>query len=233
MALIGELLQRVQSLYSKGVESDDSRLTRRHIYSKLLSSKGRLMFQKFNKKQFISRWNFDYLPCVEMKLVEGHECPCVPPVGCEILRSVHKLPKPMSSISKHIIDSVTSIEGSVVFYETTFKAKKWRNGDKYTSKRPDYFIHNGYLYITVTRKLKAVSVSLLANDPLDILDFPSMCDEVDTDCNTSIMDVEFNIDEDLIDTLIEMASQELIGVFNQSREDLSNDSKDSSQQESK
>ena len=43
---VGDLIQRVQSLYSKGVESDDSRLTRRHIYNKLLSVRSTLIFNK-------------------------------------------------------------------------------------------------------------------------------------------------------------------------------------------
>lgn len=197
------------------------------------------MFYKLNKRQFISRWNYDTLPCVELIEVEGHECPCIPPIGCTILRTKEKLPKPISNISKHIIDSVTSIDGSVIFDETTWRGKNWRNGDKYTSKKPDYFIKDDYMYFTVTRTLRYVTIIGLFNDPLEVENFPSVCDEQECeDCNpcennTSFMEVEFNIDDDLIDTLIEMSVKELVVMFNQSREDLSNDSKDNIQQESK
>ena len=233
---VGDLIQRVQSLYSKGVESDDSRLTRRHIYNKLLSVRSTLIFNKVNKKQFISQWNFDTLPCVELIKVEGHECPCIPPVGCEILRTKFKLPKPISSLSSHLLDSVTSIDGSVIFDETTWKGKKWRKGDKYTSKKPDFFIKDDFLYITVTRKLKAIDIVGLFNDPVEIANFPSICDNDCQDCDTcpeSPLDVEFNIDDDLIDTLIELSVKELVYLFNQNREDLTNNSIDNNQQESK
>ena len=52
-------------------------------------------------------------------------------------------------------------------------------------------------------------------------------------CPDSPLDIEFNIDEDLIDTLIELAVKELVIMFSQMKEDVTNDSRDSSQQESK
>ena len=47
---IGEIIQRIQSLYSKGVESDDTRLMSRHIYNKLLTVRARLISQDAKKK---------------------------------------------------------------------------------------------------------------------------------------------------------------------------------------
>lgn len=224
----GDLIQRVISLYSKGVQSDDARLSRRHVYNKLLTTRSALMFNKLNKKQFISRWNYDTLPCVKMIKVEGHDCPCLPPIGCQILRSEEKLPKPISNLSHHIIDSVTSIDGSVIFSETTWMGKKWRKSDKYTSTKPDYFIKDDYIYITVTRKIKAITVIGLFNDPIEVSNFPSYCDGVSNvvTCPGSPMETEFNIDDDLLDTLIEIAVKELVFAFNQMTEDIANNSMD-------
>ena len=50
----GEIIQRIQSMYSKGVESDDSRLRPRHIYNKLLTTTAKLYQQQKNKKQKIN-----------------------------------------------------------------------------------------------------------------------------------------------------------------------------------
>ena len=47
----GEVIQRIQSLYSKGVQSDDSRLRPRHIYNKLLSTTAKLYEQQ--------KWMYD------------------------------------------------------------------------------------------------------------------------------------------------------------------------------
>ena len=227
---VGTLIQRVQSLYSKGAQSDDSRLTRRHIYNKLLTVRSTLVFNKLNKRQYISQWNFQTLPCVELILVEGNDCPCFVPIGCQILRSKEKLPKPINSLSNHHLQSVTSIDGSIIFSETSWRGKNWSVDDKYTGATPDYFIKDNYIYITVTRKLKAITIIGLFNDPVEVDNMPMACDDetVSPICSNSPMDVEFNIDEDLIDTLIELAVRELVLLFTQMTEDVVNDSIDNS-----
>lgn len=227
--VIGEIIQRVQSLYSKGVESDDSRLMRRHIYNKMLSTRGLLIFNKINKRQFISKWNYTMLPCVALIAVKENECPCIPAPGCTILRSKEKLPKPANSINGYIIDSVMSVDGSIVFHEVTYLRKNWRVDDKYTSAKPDYFIKDDYLYITSTRKLKAVTVIGLFIDPVEAENYPSYCDDMTdepADCSPSPMDLEFPIDEEMIDALVELTVAELSVGFALGNEDRKNDSVD-------
>ena len=219
-----ELIQRIQSLYSKGAQSNSSRLMSRQIYSVMLSVRSTLLFNKINKKQFISLWNYATLPCVELELVPQNECPCVPAPGCTILRSKNKLPKPLNSIGKYMINSVTSVDGQIIFNEVSYLRKNWRKYDKYTSTKPDYFIKDDYLYISVTRKIKAVTVVMLVYDPYEALSYPSQCSK-ETICPPSIFDMDFSIDEDLVKTLIEMTAQELFTFFTP-REDRANDGVD-------
>ena len=108
--IVKELIQRVQALYSKGVKSDDSRLSSRHIYNKLLSVRARLISQEAKKKQRISQWNYQTIPCIKMIEVPAHDCPCLPPIGCKILRSEHKIPSPLSGLSGDLIDWVRTID---------------------------------------------------------------------------------------------------------------------------
>lgn len=227
--VIGEILQRVQSLYSKGAQSQSSRLMSRHIYSKMLSTRSLLIFNKINKRQFLSKWNYTILPCVKLIAVPENECPCLVAPGCTILRSEHKLPKPSNSINDYIIDSVMSIDGAIVFHEITYLRKNWRVDDKYTSAKPDYFIKDGYLYITSTRKLKAVTVIGIFSDPIEAENFPSYCDESESktpSCSTHPIEIEFPIDEELINSLIELTVQELSVGFALGEEDRRNDSVD-------
>lgn len=240
---IKEIIQRIQSAYSKGVQSDDSRLSSRHIYSKILSVRSRLITQKLNKKQNISQWNYQTLECVELIRAEPYECPCLPSVGCIILRTKEKLPKPLSSLMKeHVLQSVTSLEGSIIFSETTWKDKKYKKGNKYTGSKPDYFIRNDYLYLTTKKGPKAVSITGLFEDPLEVDNYPSICGEKGCDENTkenpcpeciSPLDKDLPIDKDMVEVLIEISLQELISIFSQSREDITNNSKDSLKEENK
>lgn len=226
---IGEIIQRIQSIYSKGVQSDDSRLTARHIYNKMLTVRAKLIKQQANKKQKISQWNYQTLPCVELVKASAHECPCLPPIGCKILRTKHPIPKPITDLSKHLIQSVTSIDGSVVYSETSWVEKKYKNSNKYTANKPDYFIKDGYLYITHLKGAEVISIAGVFEDPIEVENFPSYCEnDIGTydDCN-SPLEKEFPIDNDMIDTLIEITTRELPMLFSQNIEDLTNDSKDS------
>ena len=233
--LNSEIIQRVKSLYSKGVQSDDSRLTSRHIYNKLLSVRSRLMSQKVNKNQLLSQWSYQLLPCVELIKAPLHECPCLPDSKCVILRSKYRLPSPIPSISKDVIQYVTTLDGLTKFDRTTFENEKYSKGNKFTSKDSNYYIKDGYLYITHKKSLEVVTLSGLFNDPLEAMYFPSYCEDNCKDCKDceSNLDKHFYIDSDLLEPLIEITLGELIEMFSQMREDQTNDSRDNLIQESK
>lgn len=230
-----EVIQRIQNLYSKGVKSDDSRLTSRHIYNKLLSTRAEILRQTLNKKQKISDWVYQTLSCIELIEAEIHECPCIPPIGCKILKSRYPLPAPITSMDYHGINSVTSIDGNVSYSYTTWEAKKYKKASKYTSANPDYFIKNGYLFVTHKSGPKILSITGLFESPLDVYTFMSYCDEDCVDCEQCVAysDLEFPLDSSMLETVIQIAVQELIGLFNQNREDQTNNTKDNLNQESK
>ena len=234
--ILEELIQRVQSLYSTGVQSDDSRLTSRHIYHKLKTSRSILIFRKIKENLKINQWNYQTLPCVELVEAEAHQCPCIPPVGCKILRTKHELPKPLLGLYDHLIQSVTSIEGSIIFSETTWEAKKYKSHNRYTSADPDYYIRDNYLYITVNTGIKVIAITGLFEDPLAAKNFVGFCPNDSEDdiqeCKNNLQ-VDFPIDGDLVEPLISLAVEELIKVFNASLEDLSNNSRDNDIQKSK
>lgn len=225
--ITSEIIQRVQSLYSKGVQSDDSRLTPRHIYNKLLTVRSKLVSQKAKKHQKINQWNYQTIPCVEMIKAQKYECPCIPPLGCDIYRSKEKLPKPLTNLQTHLLDSVTTIDGSIVYNEIGWVEAKYKSSNRYTSNKPDYFIRNEYLYVIQKKGASVIAVTGLFEDPYEVYIFPSVCDDCE-ECNTcsSPLDLEFPIDDDMIDTLIEMSLQELVIGFSQSREDITNDASD-------
>lgn len=227
---VGEIIQRIQSLYSKGVNSDDSRLTSRHIYNKILTVRSKLIYQKANKKQKLNQWNFQTLPCIELVKAEVHECPCLPPIGCSILKTKYPLPKPITNLTTHLIQSVSTIDGSVIYSEIGWNEYKYKKGNKYTANKPDYFIRNGHLFITYKSGPKVITVTGLFEDPWEAEKFPSYCPDCEDciDCS-SILDMEFPIDNDLTDTLIEFCIQELIIIFTQNQEDKTNNSKDDNQ----
>lgn len=225
---IGEIVQRVQSLYSKGVESDDSRLMNRHIYNKLLTVRARLISQEAKKKQKISQWNYQIIPCVELIKVPEHECPCVPLAGCEILRSRYKLPKPLSGLSGTLIQSVTSIDRSKKINEISINAISSQKGNKYAFKTINYFIENGYLYISTPKSaIGVVRVVGLFEDPIEVKKYKSYCEEC-KECENCVdyQEEDFPIDNDLVDSMVELTLNELVILFGQSIQDNRNNTSD-------
>ena len=227
--ILKNIIQRIQSGYSKGVQSSESRLTSRHIYNKFITVRAKLLREVSNKKQKISDWNYQTLNCVELIEIPAHQCPCIPPLGCEILRSKFKLPRPITGLNIHLIKSVTSITGENIYSEVSLKEKKYKKGNKFTSNKPDYFMEDGYLFLThIKGSPRIIKVVLLTGDPLEAKKFESYCEDcVDcTDCE-SPLDMEFPLDEDMIEVVITISAVELIAEFNgRGKEDRTTDSQD-------
>lgn len=232
--LIGELIQRVQSVYSHGVQSDDTRLSNRHIYNALLTARSHILHEEEEKEEQKSlimgvpynEWKVQTLPCVELIQTTINECPCLPPVGCSILKSKEKIPKTFFNKDRVHLISVTSIDGGVQYSETTWKAKKYKKGNRYTSHSPDYFLRNEHLYVTWSKGPKVVSVSGIFIDPIEVEEFKSFCDketgkELRNEC-ISPLDVEFNIEDRYIERLIMLVMTETLNRFMSTEQDVTN-----------
>lgn len=228
-----ELIQRVESLYSKGVQSRSTRLSHRHIYNKLISSRQRLIAQQIRKRQKISDWNYLILPCVELIKVPNHECPCVVEAGCDVYRTRFPIPKTLTDLNSHIIEYVMSIENSVKIEEVSRTELTFSKGNKYTNSRPKYVIEKGHLYFPVRNSPGIIKIKFLPEDPIEAYKYPSMCACTDCDDCENMLEKEFPIDGDMIDTLIEMAVAEIVEVFSKMTEDITNNSIDSQKEQTK
>ena len=224
---VEEAIQRVWSMESRGVQTFDSRLTERHIYSCLLTARAVILSQKVNKKQAISQWIYQTLSCVPMTKASPIECAGLSLSGdCGVLRSVDKLPKPITGLKGSAILSVTSVDGSENFDITEFHLQKYGAGNKYTKNRPDGYFRNGYLYITGKKALKAITVVLLCDDPVEAEIF-NIKNSKEL-CNTCYNVYDFNmyIDKDSEKPIIDIAQQEAIGLFKQMTQDKSTNTDD-------
>lgn len=230
--LIKELIERIQSLYSKGVASDESRLSDRHIYNKLLSVRMQLISQQLKKKQRVSDWNYSVLPCVELIKVPNHECPCLGDLGCDVYRTKFPIPRVLTDSNRHYIEYVMTVENGQRLEEISRQGVLYLKGNKYTSKKPKFLFENGYLYFPIQKSPGIVKIKLLAENPLEAKLFPSLCEDCQdcVDC-TPVYDYKFDIDGDLIEPLINMCFQELLSIFGQMREDNQNNSRDTERPE--
>lgn len=243
-----EVIQRVQSAYSRGVQSDDTRLAPRLIYNKLITLRSKVLAEAKDKKQFLSQWNYQSLSCIEMVQKPVHECPCIPPAGCFMWRSKYKIPEPLASNNGHLIQYVSNLNGNIIFDETKFNFVKYRKGNKYTSQKNEFFIESDYLWI-ITKKndfgeddmFRVLRMSALFENPLTVEQFIDFCkDRTCTDCPpcdedcTSYPDRPFPLDNDFIEKIVTMSFEELLLLpAKVGKEDATADTRDNPSQESK
>jgi hypothetical protein len=198
----------------------------RHIWNKLLRTRYTLLEQKANKNQPISQFAYQTIPCIELVQAAIYECPCVPAAGCMVLRSKFPIPKPIVALRGNLIQSVSSLDGSLILDDSTFAMNKYSEGNKYTAKKPQRLIYNDYLFVTVSKYLKVVQMTLLAENPEEVWNYPSFCEEECIDCCMSPLERLFPLDRGSIDTVIQMTANELISIFTQMREDKINNTSD-------
>lgn len=230
---IKELIDRIQELYSKGVKSDDSRLSNRHIYSKMVSARSRVVEQDSKKKQQVNQYVYQTIPCAELIAVPAHECPCLPPIGCKILRTKYPLPQPLSNYDTHLIQSVTSLDGNVVYSEESWIGAGYKKGNKYTSNKLDYYLKNGYLYVTHKSGPRVITITGLFNDPVEVGQYPSFCDEYECDDCTSPLDMDFAIDGTMSEVVESIVINTLLAPFTNAQEDITSNTRDSREDQAK
>jgi len=223
---IAEITERIQSLYSRGVSSDESRLSDRHVYNKALTVRMQLLSQQLKKKQKLSDWNYTIMPCVELIKVPNHECSCLGDLGCDVYRTKFKIPRVMTDSSRHYIEYVMSVDSGMKIEEVTRQGVLYLKGNKYTGTKPKYLFENGYLYFPLKKNPGIVKIKLLAEDPLEAHNYPSLCECTDCDDCLPIYDHSFDIDGDLIEPLIDICVQEIIVIFGQKKEDRASNSRD-------
>lgn len=226
--LVGEAIQMIQSMYSKGVQSKDTRLSLRHIYAELLGTRSMLLRQQANKGQKISKWSYQTIPCVELIPASLSECPCVPAMGKYILKTKYKLPTAISGLSDSLISSMTTLDGVTRIDPTEFASVKYNSGKKYTADKSGYYIKNQYGFITNINKLKAITIEGLYDDPIEATNYNSLCG-VCEDCNCKdYQDYDLYIDRNILTAMSQITTNKLVLLFGQMREDRSANASDDS-----
>ncbi len=234
MAKIETMLQAIQTPYSKGVASDDSRLSYRYIYSVMLRMRKFLIAQQIKRRQRISDWNYTVLSCVEMIPVDSHECSCFTGPSCQIYRSRYKIPKMLTNLASHMIEYIMSIDRKMLIDLVDVKSDLYSSGNKYTSKKLKATFENGYLYGLSENFPKLIRMKFLAEDPVEAIKFEQFCgNDEEEDACMSVLDMDFPIDGELEKTVVELSGQEILNIFTQTIEDKSNNSGDSPIEQSK
>lgn len=216
---VGDAINGVQQIYSKGAKSTASRLSSRYIYSLLLKNRATIVKQQINKKQSISQWTYQSINCIGLESVKQQYTDII------LLKSVNKIPTPILGLGSESISQVTSIDRNIKFDLTDSSTFKYASGKKYTSNKPSSYIDSQYIYINFYSKLKGISIRGLFYDPIEVALFPSLCSDC-SNCNCKdVTEFPFPIDGDTLNTVNKLCLNDIM-IFLQMKEDKTDNSSD-------
>jgi hypothetical protein len=205
MTTLRESISRIRNVFK--LVNEDAFLTDRFIYSLLLKYAKALIRRQDNENKLMQYDSlFETLPYIELIEVDKIEADCAGiKTGCKIMRTKKKLPKLMTGKDGPILRTVSSIDGSDIFFQTlpaTYLAMTKSTNFKY-NKTHYYWYKNGYLYFPDVI-WEAVSVEGMYEEPVD--DF---CNENNSEC-TMAQDRNFAIPDYLFAEMEQMTQQELM-----------------------
>lgn len=131
-------------------------------------------------------------------LTQVDEAECPVDIGCNILRTISKIPLPTRT-QETLFDYVGDPDKFDAYTYTTPDQVYWMNnfGSRYTKDRPKYFYVNGYIYIYNDDSLENINVRGLWPDQKQLNQFK--CGTVA--CYTD--DDQYDIPDDIINTMIQ------------------------------
>jgi len=217
---LNEHISHIQSVVNKGIPSDDRRVSDEHIYHLLKVYRSRLIWEKQNKFNKLSAFNYQTIYCLPLELVELNECKCYS-TGCVTLKSKCDLPKVLSYRNDLII-KVTLLDGTSVSKTSIAKVNYARF--RKTPMPFGWFIHNGKLVIIGDKRLKVVTVTAVFEDPLALQDMCSCTEEGEETpvmCY-NVLDEDFPLDAEMVSSLYKLVLEDMDMFYRYPQDDENN-----------
>lgn len=200
--------------------SDDSMLTDRYIWSKLLS-KTLLFLKQKNDRFSLNNNNFIYtnLNCIDMELVDSIDC-CKDIPACKILRSKIRIPNIAESTLSSVVKGIYNLDGTEkIDFITKNDAIKIFDS-RYKPKKIKAFIDNGHLIIPFRKNPRAVAMEAFFENPLEVY-MLNECKQKDYCVN--FQDLEWKCPSDLQSAIIQEVQKDIFNFYNRITPDENTD----------
>lgn len=123
--------------------ADDSNYENEFLFVLLNNANATWLRRKLDNNEKVNDWNWPSY-CIELEAGLSHDCDCVP-VGCKVLKSKYKIPKPLLSRNRLMI-KVYTIDGKEI-ENTTEEKIKVSKYDEIKKKQLAYSVNNQKLII--------------------------------------------------------------------------------------
>jgi len=138
---------------------------------------------EYNKKRQIDPNVQQTIPCLDLELVDAHNCCVTVPLGCQILRTTAVIP---NTIEFHHSKGITSV-GPVMIRNKRFNLIDYSRvpyiGEGRTTKKAIYaFLYDNYIYViskdASINTLKSIAIRGIFEDPTSLSEFIDCATEV-------------------------------------------------------
>lgn len=166
---LSQLTYDLLNMARGGTISDDDNIGYRQVQFWIKNTRAMLIRQDIQKGRAISGNIIQKLPCLEVILVDASSCPCTIPVGCHILRTKNRIPKPIEVDTKDMIIRVSSIEmNSKPYSFISLSRAPWTGNNKYAKRNPKAFYFDGYIWIINSSPIERITVYGIFEDPTEL-----------------------------------------------------------------
>ena len=172
MTTLNQLTYDLLNTIRGGVLSDDESIGFLQVQFWIKNTRAMLIRQDINKGRTISGNITQILPCLDVIIVDASNCPCKTPVGCTILRTRDRIPKPLEVDNKDLIMKVSSIKiGSKPFSFINISRAPFTGYSKFGQQNPKAFYSDGYIWIINSEPIEKISVYGVFEDPTDLAQY--------------------------------------------------------------
>lgn len=221
-----KLTADILNIAASGPNSQDFRISERLVAHWITECRAVLISQAMSKREDAQDVWQQTIPKIELELVDKSRATDLT-TDCKILKSTLPIPGTIDGTESYF--SVTGIDDTQIAPANLFSAK-YKKFNKFTSKKPTWYIRDNYLFVEnlPSNELTYVSASGIFEDPEDLNDFKTATDEVLWD-----WDSEYPVTAKLANTITDIIIKTKILPLVQSVQDDQNNAKDNSAREIK
>ena len=171
MLSLRHIVSDIRNIADSGKNNYSFRISDEQIAFWVHEVRSMLISQAISKRQDISDVWVQELPCMELELVDASEC-CFITTDCYILKTKLKVPITVETGSDNLILRVTNPLGDIITKSNPFEVK-YNQFNKYTGVKHQWYLTNGYLYITSDLLLEYINIYAIFEDPEELSEYSS------------------------------------------------------------
>ncbi len=221
MLNLNKITADIRNIATSGANNYDFRIEDELIQFWIHEVRSMLISQAITKKEALTDQWIQSITCLPLIQVDASEC-CLIESECKILRSQVKIPNTVEYYNDNLIIRVIKPNGEVISKTNAFEAI-YNRFNKYTYNKSNWFIKNGYIYITNDDTLQYINLYGIFEDPMELTDFINCENE---QCITT--DTPYPVSLKMANEITNIIIQTKVNPLFSTKHDISNDGSDKS-----